>query len=285
MSAASIAGLNVYPVKSCGGIALARARVGVRGLELDTTHRPVGDREWMIVDSAGRFVTQRELPRLALVRVTVEDGLLRLAFPDTPPLDVPLARSEGPTREVVVWRSTVRAHDSGAAAAAWLAAALGHDLRLVRFDPAQERRCNPEYAGDSGAHTQFADAYPLLVIGQASLDDLNRRLASHGENALPMNRFRPNLVLSGLDAYDEDCLDTIAVDGVVLRLVKPCTRCVTTTTDQASALRGVEPLPTLGTYRFHEGLQGVVFGMNAIVVAGAGRELAVGASANCELRF
>jgi MOSC domain-containing protein len=285
MSAASIAGLNVYPVKSCGGIPLSRARVGVRGLEMDTAQQPVGDREWMIVDSAGRFVTQREIPGLALVRVAVDDGVLRLSLRGTPPLDVPLARSEGPTREVVVWSSTVRAHDTGDAAAAWLAAALGHDLRLVRFDPAQERRCNPEYAGDSGAHTQFADGYPLLVIGQASLDDLNARLAGRGENALPMNRFRPNLVLSGLDAYEEDHLDTIAMDGVVLRLVKPCTRCVTTTTDQATAARGVEPLQTLGAYRYHESLAGVAFGMNAIVVAGAGRKVAVGASARCEIRF
>jgi uncharacterized protein YcbX len=285
MSAASIAGLNVYPVKSCGGIPLARARVGVRGLEVDTALRPVGDREWMIVDAAGRFVTQRELPRLALVRITVDDRMLRLSLPGSPTLDVPLERAEGSAREVVVWSSTVRAHDSGDAAAAWLGAALGNDLRLVRFDPVQERRCNPQYAGNSGAHTRFADGYPLLVIGQASLDDLNRRLAGRGEGALPMNRFRPNLVLSGLDAYDEDHVDTIAMDGVILRLVKPCTRCVTTTTDQATAARGVEPLQTLGTYRYHEPLAGVAFGMNAIVVAGAGRELAVGATAHFELRF
>ena len=285
MSAASIAGLNVYPVKSCGGVPLARARVGVRGLQVDTARRPVGDREWMIVDSAGRFVTQREVPRLALIRVGVEDGVLRLTLPGASPLDVPLAESTGATREVVVWSSTVRAHDAGELAAAWLAATLGHDLRLVRFDPAQERRCNPEYAGDSGAHTQFADGYPLLVIGQPSLDDLNGRLAVGGEKPLQMNRFRPNIVLSGLDAYDEDHLDTIAMAGVVLRLVKPCTRCVTTTTDQATAVRGVEPLQTLGTYRYHEALAGVAFGMNAIVVAGEGRELAIGASAHCEFRF
>src|SRR5215470_789576 len=120
MSAASIAGLTVYPVKSCGGVQLARARVGVRGLKVDTARRPVGDREWMIVDSAGRFVTQREVPRLALIRVGVEDGVLRLTLPGASPLDVPLAESTGATREVVVWSSTVRAHDVGELAAAWL---------------------------------------------------------------------------------------------------------------------------------------------------------------------
>src|SRR4029453_10980833 len=137
MSAASIAGLNVYPVKSCGGIPLSRARVGVRGLEMDTAQQPVGDREWMIVDSAGRFVTQREIPGLALVRVAVDDGVLRLSLRGTPPLDVPLARSEGPTREVVVWSSTVRAHNGGDAAAAWLAGAVCHDRRLGRLGPSQ----------------------------------------------------------------------------------------------------------------------------------------------------
>jgi MOSC domain-containing protein len=285
MSTASIAGLNIYPVKSCGGIQVPQARLGVRGLAAASERHAVGDREWMIVDSAGRFVTQREMPRLALVRVSVEADALRLSFPGSPPLDVPLAPANGPTRDVVVWRSTVRAHDTGEQAAAWLGASVGDGLRLVRFDPTQERSCNPEYVGDSGAHTQFADAYPLLVIGQASLDDLNARLATRGEAALPMNRFRPNLVLEGLDAYDEDHLDTIAIDDVVLRFVKPCIRCVTTTTDQATAVRGIEPLQIFSTYRYHEALEGVAFGMNAIVVAGAGRELAVGASARCEYRF
>jgi len=285
MSTASIAALNVYPVKSCGGIPLARARVAVRGLSLKAGASAVSDREWMIVEPSGRFVTQRELPRLALVRVSVGDGALRLSLPGVPACDVSLAAPAGPAVEVVVWRDTVRAHDAGDEVAAWLTRAVDHGVRLVRFDSAQERRCNPEFAGDSGAHTQFADGYPVLVIGQASLDDLNSRLATRGVAALPMNRFRPNLVLQGLDAYDEDHLDTIAVDGVVLRVVKPCTRCVTTTTDQATAARGIEPLEMLGTYRYHEALEGVMFGMNAIVTAGDGRELAVGASARCEFRF
>ncbi|HYQ98896.1 MAG TPA: MOSC N-terminal beta barrel domain-containing protein [Casimicrobiaceae bacterium] len=285
MSTATIAALDVYPVKSCRGLALSRARVRTRGLALEAGSEEVGDREWMIVDADGRFVTQRELPRLALIEVDVERDALRLSADGRPPLQVPLGAPAAATRDVVVWSSTVRAHDAGDAAAAWLAAVLGVGVRLVRFDAAQERLCNPDYAGDSGAHTAFADGYPLLVVGAASLADLNARLAAQGEPALPMNRFRPNLVLAGLDAYDEDHLDTIETDGVVLRVVKPCTRCVTTTTDQATAVRGVEPLRTLGAYRRHATLGGVAFGMNAIVVAGAGRELAVGAGARCEFRF
>lgn len=285
MSAATIAGLNIFPVKSCRGIAVPRARIRIRGLALDAGANTVGDREWMIVDEKGRFVTQREAPRLALIDVTVSHGTLRLSTRGATTLDVPLTTTTTPAREVVVWNSTVRAHDAGDAAAAWLAAVLDRRVRLVRFDPAEERRCNPDYVGDSGAHTAFADGYPLLVIGEASLVDLNARLRARGEVALPMNRFRPNVVLAGLEAYDEDHLDTIEIDGAVLRLVKPCTRCTTTTTDQATAIRGVEPLQTLGSYRQHKVLDGVTFGVNAIIVAGAGRELVVGASARCNLRF
>lgn len=285
MSAASIAGLAVYPVKSCRGIATSRARVRTRGLALEAGDRELGDREWMIVRADGRFVTQREVPRLALIEVGVESDALRLSTGGRRALAVPLDTRAAAAREVVVWNSTVRAHDAGDDAAAWLEAALGVAVRLVRFDPTQERLCNPDRAGDSGAHIAFADAYPLLVLGAASLADLNARLAAHGEPPLPMNRFRPNLVLAGLDAYDEDHLDTIEADGVVLRIVKPCTRCVTTTTDQATATRGVEPLRTLGTYRRDDLLGGVTFGMNAVVVAGVGRELAVGTGARCEFRF
>jgi uncharacterized protein YcbX len=285
MSTATIAGLAVYPVKSCRELAVADARVRTRGLVLGAGTGEVGDREWMIVDAEGRFVTQREVPRLALIEVAVEQDALRLATGGRPALRIELAGRTASTRDVVVWNSTVRAHDEGDAAAAWLAAALGAPVRLVRFDRTQERRCNPDYAGDSGAHTAFADGFPLLVVSEASLADLNARLAAQGEPSLPMNRFRPNLVLGGLDPYDEDHLDTIEAGGVVLRIVKPCTRCVTTTTDQATAARGAEPLRTLGTYRRHATLGGVTFGMNAIVVAGAGRELAVGTAARCEYRF
>ncbi len=285
MSAATVAGLAVYPIKSCRGIATAGAGVRTRGLALGAGAGEVGDREWMIVDAQGRFVTQREVPRLALIEVAVERDALRLAYAGHSALRVELAGPEAPTRDVVVWNSTVRARDQGDAAAAWLAAALGAPVRLVRFDKTQERLCSADYAGDSGAHTAFADGFPLLVASEASLADLNARLAAQGEPALPMNRFRPNLVLSGLDPYDEDHLDTIESGGVVLRIVKPCTRCVTTTTDQATAARGVEPLRTLGAYRRHATLGGVTFGMNAIVVAGAGRELAVGMPARCEYRF
>lgn len=283
---AVVAGINIYPVKSCRGIAVTHARVAARGLEFDQAPLCAGDREWMIVDDDGRFITQREVPRLALVEVTLDDGALRLSLHGGTAIEVATATSAG-VRDVVVWGSTVPAHDAGAEVAAWLAAALGVSARLVRFDTTHERPCNPQFVGDSGAHTMFADAYPLLVTSDASLAELNAWIAEgpRPDAPLPMNRFRPNLVLSGLPAWDEDHVDTIQIDGVAIRLVKPCTRCVTTTTDQATALRSIEPLPTLARYRTNDALGGVTFGMNAIVTAGVGRAIAVGSTARCTYKF
>jgi uncharacterized protein YcbX len=155
----------------------------------------------------------------------------------------------------------------------------------VRFDRSRPRPCNPDYVGASGATTLFSDGYPVLVIGAASLADLNRRLAQRGLPAAPMDRFRPNVVLSGLEPHEEDHVDTVAAGTVTLKLVKPCTRCAITTTDQATAERGLEPLRTLAGYRTDDRLGGVTFGMNAIVVAGAGTTLARGTPAHCALRF
>jgi len=285
MPRATIAALDVYPIKGCRGIALATARVAVRGLLAAMPGAVAGDREWMVVDRDGRFVTQREYPRLALVETSLAAGVLVLGAPGMAPLALPLRDAGATVREVVVWHSRVPARDAGDEACRWFSGVLDADVRLVRFDPAHERRCNPDYAGDSGAHTAFADGYPLLVIGEASLADLNSRLAAKGLPALPMNRFRPNLVLAGLDPYDEDHVSSIVSEGVTLKLVKPCTRCQVTATDQNTARVGLEPLATLGAYRNNAALAGVAFGMNAIVVSGAGQALNVGASADCTFAF
>jgi uncharacterized protein YcbX len=286
MPVATIAALFVYPVKGCRGIAVSRARVGARGLVAESPDSEAGDREWMVVDRDGRFVTQREHPRLALVETGLRPGTLVLTSAGMPPLPVPLAApAPTPARDVVVWNSGVRAHDAGEAAARWISELLGAQMRLVRFDPAHRRLCNPDYAGTSGAHIAFADGYPVLVIGEASLADVNVRLAANGSAAVPMNRFRPNVVLAGLEPYDEDLLDTITAAGVTLRPVKPCIRCSVTTTDQDSAKVGTEPLATLAGYRTNAALAGVAFGMNAIVVEGEGRELTVGAGADCRFAF
>lgn len=272
-------------MKGCRGIALARARVAERGLRAERGTASVGDREWMVVDADDTFVTQRTLPRLALIQPHLGDEVLVLEAPGVVPLAIPLRPRTHPTREVRVWESRVAAHDEGDEAARWLSAFLRAEVRLVRFDPAARRECSSLYAGSSGAHTAFADGYPVLAIGEGSLADLNARLSTRGTGALPMNRFRPNLVLAGLEPYDEDHVATVAADGVTLRLVKPCTRCKVTTTDQETAEVGTEPLPTLSGYRNNPDLGGVTFGMNAIIVAGVGRELTAGMRADCEFRF
>ena len=286
MNEARIAALNLYPVKGCAGIALTEATIATTGLVASGA----GDREWMIVDPEGNLVTQREFPRMALVGVTTSNDTLwlsdRQGKSGVAPLAIPMVRERSAAIPVRVWNSHVRGHDEGDVAAAWLTQYLGAEVRLVRFDREMPRNCNPEFAGDSGAHTMYADGYPLLIISQASLDELNGRLANRGAAPLPMNRFRPNIVLEGLDAFAEDHVDTIDTGGVTLRVVKPCVRCQVTTTDQDStAAVGIEPLQTLGEFRMDERMGGVTFGMNAIVIAGAGRSLSRGMSTRIEYNF
>lgn len=271
-----ISGLFVYPVKSCKGLQVLAAQLTPRGLQ--------HDREWMIVEAHGhpaRFITQREFPRLALIETRLSAMAMSLSAPGMGALSVAYD-FEGAGRDVVVWRDTVRAIDQGAAVSGWLSDFLARDVRLVRFDPSVRRLCNIQYAGNTGAHTGFADGYPLLVIGSASLEDLNGKLRASGAGPLPMNRFRPNLVVDGLDAYDEDHLSQLTCGEAVLQLVKPCVRCQITTTDQATAKVGTEPLRKLAGYRNNPRLGGVTFGVNAIVTAGAESVLTSGAAVHLE---
>ena len=269
---ATIAALFVYPVKSCRGMQLSAAAVTERGL--------AHDREWMIVDDAGRFISQRDVPRLALITPALSATVLELTAPGMVDITIPFDRS-GARLPITIWRDSLPAIDQGDAVAAWISAWIGSDARLVRFDPRLRRTCNPARGSDTGAHTAFADAYPLLVLSDASLADLNERLAS----PLPQNRFRPNVVLWGIEAYDEDNIDELAAAGITMKLVKPCTRCLITTSDQETGERGVEPLATLATYRMNDAFGGVTFGVNAVVASGAGKEIHVGATASCSLRF
>ncbi len=278
--AARIAALIVYPVKGARGIATDTAVATPTGLALPDGG---GDREWMVVDPAGQFVTQRDSPRLALVTPSLARNRLWLAAPACDPLGVDLAAPPADARDVRLWRSQVRGRDAGDAAARWMSSHLVREVRLVRFDRTRPRACNPDYVGRSSASTMFADGYPVLVIASASLADLNERLLRKGVAPLPMDRFRPNLVVDGLNAYDEDHLDTLAAGETLLRMVKPCTRCKVTTIDQASAAAGVEPLPTLAMYRVDDRLAAVTFGMNAIVAQGGA--LTAGAPIDARFRF
>jgi uncharacterized protein len=241
--------LNVYPVKGCAGISLETSTLDHRGVP--------GDREWMVVDAGGRFICQRTDPLLSRIRVQLEPERLVLEAPGLPPLR--LSRTTpGPGVQVTVWDDTCTAVDAGDGAAAWLAHHLGHPARLVRVDAAFGRRANPELAPEG--ELSFADAYPVLLISRASLDDLVSRVRT----PLKMNRFRPNLVVEGCAPFEEDRWRRLRVGGAVLRLVKPCVRCVATTVEQETAQAGHEPLRTLATFRRWEG-GGVIFGQNAVV--------------------
>ena len=261
---ATITALNIYPVKSCKGIPLQSGRVAVTGLE--------HDRQWLIVRPDGRFITQREEPRLALIETGLDNGALMLTSTSAGRFAVPVDAS-GESVEVTCWKDRCAAFDMGEQAAQWLATHLGQPHRLVRFDTSRKRPSSADWTGGIEALNQFSDGFPFLVISQASLDDLNTRLTS----PLPMNRFRPNIVIQGVPAYAEDRVDEFRMDGVTLRGVKPCTRCIITTTNQSTAEReGEEPLRTLRTYRLSSELKGVLFGQNAILLTGSGNELRVG---------
>lgn len=260
----TLAELYVYPVKSCRGIAVEEWPLEPAGLR--------HDREWMVVTPDGRFLTQRELPRMALIVPRLEPDRLVIAAPGQPELVVPF-EAGAKRREVVVWGDRCAAVDAGDAAADWFARFLDRPARLVRLAADERRLSDPRWAGGSGATTRFSDGYALLALSRASLDDLNARLPA----PLPVDRFRPGLVFDGLPPYGEDGLRDFHVGGAHLRGVKPCTRCVITTTRQTTGeVEGDEPLRTLRRYRWDAGLRGVAFGQNVIVVAAGGGRLARG---------
>ena len=243
--------LYYYPIKACRGHAAQTAFLERRGLERD--------RRFMIVDQEGTFLTQRDEPALALVVPNLTDRGLGLSAPNMPGLSLPVA-AYAPTWRVNVWSSHgVNAADQGDEAAEWLSAYLNRPARLVYMPDESIRPVDPKYAIHADDHVSFADGYPVLVASQESLDDLNTRL----ETPLPMNRFRPNLVVAGCKPFEEDTWKRIRIGEVELALVKPCARCEVTTIDQATAARGKEPLKTLATFRRLNGSK-VMFGMNAI---------------------
>jgi hypothetical protein len=253
--------LHFYPVKSAGGLELEQALLTTAGF--------ADDRRWMLVTPVGRFLTQRELPRLALLRPELSAAALQITARGRPAISIPLA-CQGRRCRVQVWKDQCDAFDEGDEVARALSGFLEVDCRLVRFDPAQSRPADPTWTGGIAAEARFADDFPLLALNAASLQDLNDRLAVR----LPVNRFRPNIVLDGLRPYDEDRIDELSGDGVRLRLVKPCTRCrITTTNQDTGEVDGEEPLQTLRSYRYDASLRGLSFGQNAVVVEGLGATL------------
>lgn len=247
MTHSTLTQINVYPVKSLGGFSVNAADVEPRGLR--------HDRRWMLVDRKGRFLTQRALPRMALVSARLTDAGLTLAAPGMEPLTVPF-EPEAPARRqtVQVWVSVCEAAPVGEQADGWFAEFLGVPCRLVFMPDDTRRPVNPQYTAGEGI-VSFADGYPLLLLGEASLGDLNARLAS----PMPMNRFRPNLVVSGVPAYAEDGWTKIRIGSAIFHGVKPCDRCGLITVNQETGeAAGPEPLKTLAAYRTQD--QEVLFG-------------------------
>ena len=279
---ATVSGLFVHPVKSCAGVALREARLMDTGLDLD--------RAWMVVDAEGRFVTQREQPRMALVRPQIKVLEVVLRAPGMLALHLGINEVEKPAR-VQVWGDALDAWDMGDLAGQWFSDFLGRPgLRLARFDPEVTRLASKQWTGEVEAPIEFADGFPLLVVGEASLAELNQRLAAAGHAAVGIERFRPNIVLAGLQAHDEDRLHELRIataEGeVVLRLVKPCPRCPIPNVDPASGQSSPEVLQTLSAYRAYARLDGALaFGMNAVIVQGAGHPLCVGDAVRADWRF
>ena len=277
--------LILYPVKSCGGISVREATLTSAGLSLDAVY----DREWMIVGEDGVFLTQREHPRMALISPRIKTDTLELRAPGMLRLEIPLglpAPEHEKTREVKLGDDTWLVYDCDDTTAAWFSNAVGVACRLVRFHPGVTRVTSTRWTGGIEAPTLFADGYPVLVIGSASLADLNEKLAAAGREQLPMNRFRPNLVIDGIDAFEEDYADQFALGDAHLKPVKPCPRCPIPSVDQSTGVPGPDPLDILGTYRAKPALDGAIcFGMNCIVTAGDGQRLHVGQAVTMTLAF
>jgi len=239
--------LILYPIKSCAGIALSEATLTEAGL----MHEDIYDREWMVVDLQGNFLTQREYPRMALIRPRIRAETLEVRMPGMMGLDLPLDLphpDDAHTIEVKVWNDTVPAYDCDELTATWFSKALGTPCRLVRFHPETRRIASLDWTGGVEAPTMFADGFPLLVISRASLDDLNGKLQA---------RIQP---------------------------VKPCPRCPIPSVDQATGEVGPDPLDILRSYRVNPRVNGgIAFGMNAIVRDGAGEVLRVGQEIEVEL--
>ena len=253
-----LAALHIYPVKSLRGLAADTAEVDALGL--------LGDRRFLVVDPAGNFMTQRSVARMALVAASIDGSALTLRSAGL--RDLRIRRAPDPDARLVavrVWKSEgLRAEDCGGAPASWLSKALGTPCRLVRIGPAFSRPVRPE-AARPGDLVGFADAFPFLATSEGSLAELNRRIREAGEGTVPMDRFRPNLVIGGCGPFEEDSWRRIRIGAVVFRVGGPCIRCAITATDQQTGERGAEPLRTLATFRRDpEEPSSVRFGQNLV---------------------
>jgi uncharacterized protein YcbX len=248
----TISQLFVYPVKSLGGIEVTEAQLTDRGLQYD--------RRWMLVDVNNQFLTQREHPEMCLLQTAIQVNELIVYHKNNPGdnIHIPLQPLPGmATITVQVWDDECGAQLVSEIADAWFSARLSIPCRLVYMPDSEKRKVDPEYASEDDI-TSFSDGYPLLIIGKASVDDLNSRLAE----PLSLNRFRPNIVFTGGKPYEEDIMEHVKINSIDLYGVKLCARCAITTINQATAERAKEPLKTLATYRMKNNK--IYFGQNIL---------------------
>lgn len=248
MTQIEISELAIYPVKSLAQLSMSHLQVECFGFALD--------RRWMIVDADGLMITQRKKSRMCLIQPELIENGLRLHASEMPDLNV-LCRSDSPRRRVTIWEDSCMALDCGDEAAAWLSRFLDTDCRLVFFPDNEVRQVDPAYA-QAGDRTAFSDGFPILLISQASLNELNRRLTK----PVAMRRFRPNLVVAGCTPFAEDGWKKIRIGGIIFRIVKPCARCVIPNIDPDTAEKSAEPTRTLSRFRLHENK--ILFGQNVI---------------------
>ena len=245
-----LSSLIYYPIKACRGFDITESRVERMGL--------VDDRRMMVVTPDGEFLTQREHAKLALITPALKNDTVTLSAPNFDSIQFAIQKT-GVATHVNIWRSKgVNAIDQGEETAQWFSDWLGASVRLVHIEEGFKRKLNPDFAVSADDHTGFADGYPILIISEASLRDLNSKL----DSPLPMNRFRPNIVVQNCEPFAEDTWKRIRIGGVEMALVKPCPRCVVTTIDKETLEKNKEPLKTLSAYRKQEG--GAMFGMNVI---------------------
>ncbi|WAM53009.1 MOSC domain-containing protein [Vreelandella venusta] len=270
----NITQLIVYPVKSLKGIDVTQSELNGHGL--------AWDRRWMLVDAQQRFVTQRQLPQLATIAVELTDQALVLSHPNVDPIAIPLADPQGNLRLVKVWNDHCKAMPESEDVSHWLVAALGEQaqgISLVRFATEFARPVEEDFLAGGEAHTYFSDGYPFLITTTGSLDALNQALVANGQSPVPMNRFRPNIVVECESAWAEDQWATlVGQSGYELTLRKPCQRCKITTVDQQTGTvsQQAEPLKTLLSLNTQPHLKGAHFGQNATLTTGQGSTIRVG---------
>lgn len=249
MTKITLTGIYIYPIKSVAGFSWETAEVTKQGFQYD--------RRWMLVDETGKFITQRQVPQMALIRTEIKGNYLIVNAPDQDTLSIPIQLDISDRISVQVWRDICKAIPLEKEVSQWFTQFLGIPCQLVYMPENSLRPVDSRYATNN-EQVSFADGFPFLLISEASLQDLNSRL----EQSIPMNRFRPNLVVSGCEAFAEDSWRFIRIGSIPFRVVKPCERCVVTTVDQSTGIRGKEPLFTLTKYRNQEGK--ILFGQNLI---------------------